>query len=255
METHRKKKLDCVEKIARRKEKTLEAFKAIPIEQKKEIRRMEHKLLNRLPKDLMQIYEGLNFKEKLFIPYYFQTQSNTEAAILSGLSQRHAAVRGSQVYRKVRGILGWLEDEIVDKMTNRIVRTSVISREAVLEKLAIMFLADFGDLEDYETAKKSGMIAAAKEIEFQDIKDEEGKVVGSKRVITKMIDQRQVAESIVGILGYKAPAKTEVTGANGQALPPTINVVMNQISSPVKPGDDAIPVNAQVRNRTIQTLE
>ena len=239
----------------RYKSKIKQKLEDMNIEDRKAIRRLEYKTLSKMPPKLLADYQALSFKEKLFIPYYFQTQTNTGAAIMLGYPERSASVSGSAIFQKTKHIIKFIEDVIVDKLTTRVIRTNIISKEMIVEKLALMFLADFGDLEDYEEAKKNGMIAAAKEIEIRETKDEFGNVIGRERIITKMVDQRQIAETIASVLGYKAPTKSEITGVDGTPLPPTINVVMNQISSPIKPGDDAIPVDVGTRSRTIQISE
>lgn len=239
-----------------KKKKPMPCYKynldTMAIDDKKELKRFEYRTLRRLPDKLRELYESLTYREKLFIPYYFQSGSNSEAAILAGFVERHAGVRGCQTFRKVQPLIRWLEDEIVDKLTKRVIRTSIISREAVIEKLAMMFIPDLGDLEDYEEAKKNGYLAAAKEVEVQTKYDENGVAIGSKRVITKIVDQRAVGMAIVDILGYKEPAKSEVSGPGGTPLSaPVINVILNPIAAP-KYNGEAIEIPAS-RVRQIES--
>lgn len=226
----------------------------LSIEDRKTLKRFENKFLEEMPEELQDIWEDLTFREKLFVPYTFQVKTNTEAAILAGFAERNAVIRGSQTYRKVEKIIKWFENVIIDQITKRAVITSVLSKEAVLEKLALMFTPDLGDMEDYEEAKANGFLAAAKEVEFIPVYDEDGIQTGYKRVVTKVIDQRAVGMAICDILGYKASEKREISGPGGVPLQtmPVINVFMNSIKSPLKNGDDAIPI--QVKNIKKNTL-
>lgn len=224
----------------------------LSIEDRKTLKRFENKFLDEMPEELQKIWSELTFREKLFVPYTFQVKTNTEAAILAGFAERNAVIRGSQTYRKVEKIIKWFENVIIDQVTKRAVITSVLSKEAILEKLALMFTPDIGDMEDYEEAKANGYLAAAREVEFKPVYDKDGIITGHERVVTKMIDQKAVGMAICEILGYKASEKREISGPGGVPLQtaPVIHVHMNSIKSPFRDGDDAIPVSV-VKNKSI----
>lgn len=224
------------------------------IEEKKELKRFEAKTIPQMPSNIRKVYDSLTYREKIFIPYWFQTNSNTEAAILAGIDSRNAAVRGCQIFRTVEPVVRYLEDCIFEHLTKKYIKTNVITKEAILEKMVMMFTPDFGDLEDYETAKKNGFLAAAKEIEFVAVHDEQtGAVIGHKKVITKMIDQKAVGMAICDILGFKAPIQKEVSGPGGAPLQaPVIHVHMNSIRAPqFDEADKAIPVRIKTINQAI----
>lgn len=223
------------------------------IEEKKEIKRFEAKVIPQMPAGIKKIYDALTYREKIFIPYWFQSGSNTEAALLAGIPERNAGIRGWQIFKTVEPIIRYLEDQVFEHLTKKYIKTNVICKEAILEKLTMMFMPDFGDLEDYETAKKNGFLSAAKEIEFVPVYDSAGMITGHKRVITKIIDQRAVGMAICDILGFKAPVQKEVSGPGGAPLQaPVIHVHMNSIRAPqFDDSDKAIPVRVKTINQAI----
>jgi hypothetical protein len=223
------------------------------IEEKKELKRFEAKTIPQMPVAIRKVYDSLTYREKIFIPYWFQTNSNTEAALLAGIDARNAAVRGCQIFRTVEPVVRYLEDCIFEHLTKKYIKTNVITKEAILEKMVMMFTPDLGDFEDYDTAKKNGFLAAAKEVEFLPVYDANGMITGHKKVVTKLIDQKAVGIAICDILGFKAPIQKEVSGPGGTPLQaPVIHVHMNSIRAPqFDEADKAIPVRIKTINQAI----
>jgi len=210
-------------------------LETMSIADRKQLKRFEYHVLPELPEELRAIYQKLTYREKLFIPYYFESESLTATAIKAGYIHKHASSRGCEAKARVKPILDYIDKELLNRQIADKPWAQLISREMVLEKLARVFLTDIGDLEDYEEAKRTGAISAAKEVSVIEIENPATGEKVLKRVVTKMVDQKAVGALICDIMGYKEPAKKEISGPGGQPLqPPVINVHQYSIQSPLK---------------------
>lgn len=219
--------------------------------QKKLTLSLYHSIIKNAPSTIIAQYEPLSFREKLFIAYVFESSTMTEAAIKCGYVPSSASIIAMKLKKKLEDILQYIEENIVCSVTSTILDNNIICREAIVEKMVKMLTPDIGDFEDYEEAKKNGLLSAVKErtiVEFLD--KNTGEVTHTKNTL-KMVDQLSVAKALNEMLGYNMPRKKEVDMNNRNVSPPS-NITINYIGVSPKNKTEKIvgPIKIEAKNNS-----
>lgn len=167
----------------------------------------------------------LTAKEERFCYEYCVDFNATQAAIRAGYSVKTAGAIGAENLRKPK------IEKRIKQMQDNLAQTAGISALRIVkehEKLAFsdagrfrdgwMSLKDFEDLTEEEKAC------------IQEVQTKETTKVVNDMEITevfikiKLYDKQKSLDSLSSILGFNAPAKTELTGKDGKDLIPSVDL-------------------------------
>jgi len=220
MKNKEKKKYEVIRPITERNQ--LEKV------ERKSLKAFEFDLFQTLPAKLKSKWKKSTLKEKLFTLYFFDSATQTEAAQRAGYSI--PAQAAAQVKVHMLAIIQWVECYFLQSLSTRIASRNIMTREVIVEKLAIMFKANLADFENIDEAKRRGLMGAVQEIEWgYRLDPKTNKDIKYVKKI-KLWDPLKAAALLCKMLGYEAPTKQEVS-LSGQIDTPTFNIQINVINN------------------------
>lgn len=171
----------------------------------------------------------LTGKQERFCYEYCIDFNATQAAIRSGYSKNTAFIIGSENLKKP-----YIQNRIKE-MQDKLAETAGISALRVLrehEKLAFSSIAHLHntwiertDFEVLTKDQKDSIKSISTKILKKNIgTSDDPEIVDVEYVKIELYDKQKSLDSISKMLGFDAPVKTEVTGANGKDLIPMIQV-------------------------------
>jgi len=155
----------------------------------------------------------LTAKEEMFCHQYILLLNATKAAINAGYSEKTARSIGSQNLTKlnIQKRIKHLQDNLAESLE--------ISKAWVLMQHKKIASANAGQLRDgwMELKDYDQLTEEQKEV-IQEITTKDGKF--GTEVKVKLYDKQRSLDCICEMLGFYAPAKTELTGKDGKELFP-----------------------------------
>ena len=177
---------------------------------------------------------GLTMKEKIFCENYIYDWNATRSYLVAYPTTKNADTAAVLAHRKLRK--GKVQSYIAEIQAD-LEKTAGISRRRVLDehmKLAFSNIANlhntwierkkFEELSDTEKACISEISTQVRTV-YQEEEGGERIPLQVEFVKIKLYDKQKALDSISKMLGYDAPAKTEVTGKDGKPLVPPARIL------------------------------
>lgn len=189
----------------------------------------------------------LTDKQEKFCYEYLWDFNKTQAAIRAGYSKSTARQIAHDNFTKL-----YIQTRI-KQMQENMAETSGISRMMVLrehQKMAFSSIAhlhltwikrkDFEELtEDQKSCIAEIDTKIKTEFEFDPENPQDKKPITVEYVKIKLYDKQKALDSISKMLGFEAPTKTELTGADGKPLNPSVKIEIINSASQVKKDESA----------------
>lgn len=175
---------------------------------------------------------GTTHQQKLFAYSYFNNKGNgTLAAIEAGYSKKTAAEQASRLLTnvKVKRILEQLSEKLEDKV--------LLTKERVLKEYEKIAMFDLRTLYDENNALKSiselsdeaGAAITGIEVLEEFAGSGQDKIHIGNTVKIKLNSKIAALDSIVDVMGWKAPTKTATTDTKGNDIAPYSDSQVNKI--------------------------
>ena len=155
----------------------------------------------------------LTAKEEMFCQQYILLLNATKAAINAGYSENSARVSGCRLLTKAN------IQKRIKQMQDDLEKSLEISKAWVLTQHKKIASANAGQLRDgWMNLKDFEALTEEQKEVIQEVTAKEGKF--GTEVKVKLYDKQRSLDSISEMLGFFAPAKTELTGKDGKELFP-----------------------------------
>lgn len=167
----------------------------------------------------------LTAKEERFCYEYCIDFNATQAAIRAGYSFKTAGAIGAENLKKPK------IQKRIKAMRDNLAETAGISALRIINEHSKIAFSHAGRIRDgWMSLKDFENLTEEEKACIQEVQTKETtKMVGDTEIVevyikVKLYDKQKSLDSLTSILGYNAPAKTELTGKDGKDLIPSVDL-------------------------------